>query len=153
VKGAVQVIVLVVILLAAAGALVSGCMGIRPPSDGQATDRVMKVTGYCRCGQCCSWHRNWYGRPVHSGGPRKGEPKVVGLTASGVMARPGTIAADTTLYPFGTIMYIEGYGFGRVEDRGRDIKGQHIDLYFRSHREAQEWGNQKKVVRVWLVGK
>ncbi len=35
----------------------------------------------------------------------------------------GTIAADTDHYPFGTRMYIPGYGWGKVEDRGGAIKG------------------------------
>jgi 3D (Asp-Asp-Asp) domain-containing protein len=72
------------------------------------------------------------------------------VTASGTKARKGTIAADTRKFPFGTIMYIEGYGYGRVEDRGGAIKGNHIDLYFRTHQQALEWGKQTKRVKVWL---
>lgn len=109
----------------------------------------MVTTGYCKCGQCCGWERTWYGRAVHSSGPMRGKPKQVGMTASGAMARYGTIAADPRLYPFGTVMYIDGYGYGRVEDTGGDIKGNHIDLYFHSHREAREWGRQNKIVRIW----
>jgi 3D (Asp-Asp-Asp) domain-containing protein len=78
-----------------------------------------------------------------------GMPKKVGITASGVRARPGTLAADTALFPFGTKMHIPGYGYGVVQDRGGDIRGRHIDLYFRSHRAALEWGRQKVKVRVW----
>jgi 3D (Asp-Asp-Asp) domain-containing protein len=107
------------------------------------------VTGYCPCGECCGWTRNWLLRPVVKAGPNKGKPKRVGITASGVRAQPGTIAADTRLYPFGTIMHVPGYGYGMVEDRGSAIKGRHIDLYFRSHRAAEQWGKQKLAVRVW----
>ena len=61
----------------------------------------------------------------------------------------GTIAADTQYYPFGTRMYIEGYGWGRVEDRGGAIKGPNrIDLYFDSHQEALQWGRRKSLVRI-----
>ncbi|MBM9615996.1 3D domain-containing protein [Desulfobulbus rhabdoformis] len=61
----------------------------------------------------------------------------------------GTIAADTKYYPFGTRMYVEGYGWGRVEDRGGAIKGPNrIDLFFDSHQEALGWGRTKKVVRI-----
>ncbi len=90
-------------------------------------------------------------RPVYSSGRLKGKRKQVGVTASGSNARKGTIAADTSRFPFGTIMYIEGYGYGRVEDRGGAIKGAHVDLFFRTHRQALEWGRQKKRVKVWVV--
>jgi 3D (Asp-Asp-Asp) domain-containing protein len=90
---------------------------------------------------------------VFSSGPLKGKPKKVGITASGTRARKGTIAADTRKYPFGTIMYIEGYGYGRVEDRGGAIKGEHIDLYFRSHKQALEWGKKTKRVKIWVPRK
>ena len=111
----------------------------------------MVVTGYCDCGKCCNWRRTWYGKPVVASGPRKGERKHVGITASGTRADWGTIAADTSRYPFGTIMYIEGYGYGKVEDRGGKIKGEHIDLYFPSHHDAQVWGRKVLPVKIWLV--
>jgi 3D (Asp-Asp-Asp) domain-containing protein len=110
----------------------------------------MTVTGYCKCGSCCNWRRTWYGRPVIASGSRKGKRKAVGITASGTKARVGTIAADTTRYPFGTIMHIEGYGYGRVEDRGGAIKGEHIDLFFRSHQTALQWGKKRMAVTVWF---
>ncbi|MDD2466522.1 MAG: 3D domain-containing protein [Desulfobulbus sp.] len=61
----------------------------------------------------------------------------------------GTIAADTKYYPFGTRMYVEGYGWGRVEDRGGAIKGPtRIDLFFDSHEDARRWGRRKTWVRI-----
>jgi 3D (Asp-Asp-Asp) domain-containing protein len=87
--------------------------------------------------------------PVYSSGPSKGKRKKVGITASGTRARRGTIAADTSRYPFGTVMYIDGYGYGRVEDRGGSIKGDRIDLFFPSHRSALEWGRQTIKVKIW----
>jgi 3D (Asp-Asp-Asp) domain-containing protein len=87
---------------------------------------------------------------VYASGPLKGQRKKVGQTASGTQARPGTIAADTSVYPFGTIIYVPGYGYGVVEDRGAAIKGERLDLYFRSHRQAQEWGRKAQEVRVWF---
>ena len=66
------------------------------------------------------------------------------------MVRPGTIAADTSIYPYGTVMHIPGYGYGRVEDTGGAVKGQHIDLYRPNHWFARRWGVQKKKVKVWL---
>jgi 3D (Asp-Asp-Asp) domain-containing protein len=131
-------------------ALVSGCAPIRPPKNVDPVIRTMQVTGYCKCGECCNWKRNWYGRAVVAKGADAGQPKAVGITASGKRARVGTIAADTTLYPFGTIMYIDGYGYGRVEDRGGKIKGNHIDLFFTTHDEALKWGKQTLKVKIWL---
>ncbi len=62
----------------------------------------------------------------------------------------GTIAADTTYYPFGTEMFVPGYGWGIVEDRGSAIKGPlHIDLYFNSHQDALQWGRRKVTVEIY----
>ena len=47
-------------------------------------------------------------------------------------------------------MYIPGYGYGRVEDRGGAIKGYHIDLWFDDHDDALAWGSKKQKVKVWL---
>lgn len=112
---------------------------------------VMEVTGYCDCGICCSWERSWFGLgpPVISAGPNKGKPKQVGVTASGGKTRPGTIAADTSVLPFGTIVYVPGYGYGRVEDRGGAIKGKRLDLWFSSHEKAKQWGRKRISVKVW----
>jgi 3D (Asp-Asp-Asp) domain-containing protein len=140
---------LVLVLLA----LTAGCCRIRPPRDVQPVARELIVTGYCKCGICCGWRRTWYGKPVHNYGPLKGQRKQVGITASGTKARVGTIAADTARYPFGTVMYVPGYGYGVVEDRGSAIRGDHIDLYFNSHREAKEWGVRRTPVKIWRGAK
>lgn len=109
----------------------------------------MEVTAYCPCGECCNWRRNWLGRPVIASGPNKGRRKAVGITASGTEAAPGTIAADPKRYPFGTVLYVPGYGYGRVEDTGRDIVGKRLDVYYSRHDRAEEWGRQSLEVRVW----
>lgn len=134
----------------AAGLLLgAGCASVPPPAGRRMTQGKMLTTGYCPCRECCDWHRNWRGVPVYDAGPLKGQRKTVGMTASGKKARNGTIAADPALFPFGTIMYVEGYGYGRVEDRGGAIKGNHIDLFFETHREAQQWGRRTVNVKVW----
>jgi 3D (Asp-Asp-Asp) domain-containing protein len=141
---------LIKILLIIAVAGIFGCRGMRPEKGARPVTRKLLTTGYCKCGKCCGWKRNWYGRAVYSYGPNKGKKKVVGQTASGTIARPGTIAADTEHYPFGTIIYIEGYGYGRVEDRGGSIDGHHIDLFFRSHKQALEWGKRTVKAQIWF---
>lgn len=128
----------------------SGCAGIRPPKGVDPVERVLTVTGYCKCGKCCGWKRTWYGKPVYASGPNKGKTKKVGITASGTKARKGTIAADTSRYPFGTVMYVPGYGYGRVEDRGGKITGDSIDLFFPNHGSALDWGRRKLRVKVWF---
>ncbi len=61
----------------------------------------------------------------------------------------GTIAADPKHYPFGTRMYIPGYGWGVVEDKGGAIKGpDRIDLFFESHNDAIHWGRRKVTVEI-----
>jgi len=63
--------------------------------------------------------------------------------------RDGTIAADTKSYPFGTRMHIPRWGWGKVEDRGGAIQGQsRIDLYYKCHQRALQWGRVKKNVTV-----
>lgn len=47
-------------------------------------------------------------------------------------------------------MHIPGYGYGRVEDTGGAIQGQHIDLYRPNHWFARLWGVQELNVKVWL---
>jgi 3D (Asp-Asp-Asp) domain-containing protein len=109
------------------------------------------VTGYCNCEKCCGWKKSWFGfgKPVYDYGPNKGRPKKVGVTASGIVASAGTVAADPKVFKFGTRLEIPGYGIGRVEDVGGAIKGRHIDLWFPSHKEALKWGRRwLKVVPV-----
>ncbi|MGI6494862.1 MAG: 3D domain-containing protein [Kiritimatiellia bacterium] len=141
--------------LAFAGVVVfvsQGCATarIRPPAGRSHIEVKMRVTGYCNCGKCCSWYRNWYGRPIFENGPNKGKRKEIGITASGSRAGWGTAAADPNRYPFGTIFHVPGYGYARVEDTGGSIRNNHIDLWFPSHQRAQAWGSKKLAVKVWL---
>ena len=111
----------------------------------------MTVTGYCDCGACCGWERSWLrlGRPVYSSGPNKGEPKAVGVTASGTETRHGTAAVDRARYPFGTVFHVPGYGYARAEDTGGAIKGDSLDLWFPTHEAAKRWGRRTLQVKVW----
>lgn len=135
------------LLLAAAVVVLwsSGCARIQPPGRPPDLTRMFVTTGYCSCGKCCGWHRNWCFRAVEDS---TGRPKNVGQTASGAIAGSGTIAAPPE-YPFGTILYVEGYGYGRVEDRGGAIRGDRLDLWFGSHGSASRWGKKTREVRIW----
>lgn len=65
------------------------------------------------------------------------------------LPQDGTIAADTDYYPFGTRMYVPGWGWGSVQDRGSAIKGpDRIDLYHWTHAAANAWGRQRVDVEI-----
>lgn len=95
----------------------------------------------------------YYAGP-ESTGKHPGEAEY-GITYSGVHVRRdaySTIAADLTIFPLGTILYIPGYGFGVVADTGSAIKGKKIDLYFSTKKQVySEWG--KKSLNVYIVKK
>jgi 3D (Asp-Asp-Asp) domain-containing protein len=122
---------------------------IRPPQGVAPQVVQMKTTSYCHCRRCCSYKWMLF-IPYQKTGTLSYRLKHVGKTSSGALARPGTIAADRSVYPYGTVMYIPGYGYGRVEDTGGAVKGGHIDLYRSNHWFARLWGVQNKPVKVWL---
>jgi 3D (Asp-Asp-Asp) domain-containing protein len=109
---------------------------------------TMTVTAYCPCGKCCGYERGIWGIPIYTSGPLKGKVKHVGITADGTKAVKGTIAADISIYPYGTYMYVPGYGWGVVHDVGGDIKGNHIDVFFPKHQQAVDWGRKRLQVKV-----
>ena len=133
----------------------AGCLAerIRLPRGVQPQEMEFEVTGYCNCRKCCSWERSWlgFGPPVVSKGPDKGRRKQVGVTASGSRAKHGTVAADISVLPYGTVLEVPGYGYARVEDRGGAINGKRLDLWFSSHDEAIRWGRKRIKVKVWRV--
>ncbi len=91
------------------------------------------VTAYCPCEKCCG-----------SLSP--------GVTASGVDVSDfnGKLVAAPPEYPFGTIMDVPGYGIATVQDRGGAIKGRRLDVYFRDHEDARQFGAQALIVKVRL---
>jgi 3D (Asp-Asp-Asp) domain-containing protein len=78
-----------------------------------------------------------------------------GITYSGVKVKRdlfSTIAADLAVFPLGTILWIPGYGYGVVADKGGAIKGNHLDLYYETVQDVYEnWG--KKTLEVYVVQK
>jgi hypothetical protein len=139
----------------------------------------MEVTAYCPCGECNGFERGFpdfwnkytlQGQPV-TADTASGEDFQVyhpGFFSTDSLVHPwmlpvrlvffpwlflpqdGTIAADTAYYPFGTEIYVPGYGWGVVQDRGRAIKGPNrLDLLMPSHGACNDWGRQR--VRVEIV--
>lgn len=89
------------------------------------------ITAYCTCRICCG---------VYSGRNR---------TASGTVPTSNrTIAVDTSVIPFGTKVVINGQVYV-AEDRGGAIKGNRIDMFFMTHKEALRWG--RRTMDVYLA--
>ncbi|MCL2350714.1 MAG: 3D domain-containing protein [Defluviitaleaceae bacterium] len=82
-------------------------------------------------------------------GRQPGHP-LFGVTASGMMAQVGVVAVDTSVIPFHTRMYIEGYGFAVAGDRGGAIRGYKVDVFMDTMAEARQWGRRHNV-RVWIL--
>lgn len=60
-----------------------------------------------------------------------------------------TVAVDPDVIPFGTKLFIEGYGFAIAAESGSAIKGNIIDVFFDTKREALDWA--VKNVNVYLL--
>jgi len=61
-----------------------------------------------------------------------------------------TVSVDPNVIPFGTILYIEGYGYAVAADMGSALNGNELDLYFDSSSECYNWGRQ--TVKVTVLG-
>ena len=77
-----------------------------------------------------------------------GDPGCTGITYTGTKAARGTIAVDPSVIPFGTKLYIPGYGYGVAADTGGAIKGNKIDLCYETRTEALNWGIKNITVYV-----
>jgi 3D (Asp-Asp-Asp) domain-containing protein len=76
--------------------------------------------------------------------------KAYGITRSGTTATEGrTIAADWSIIPEGTTVYIESLGYRVVEDTGSGIRGHKIDLFIADYSACVKFGVQK--LDVWIV--
>lgn len=60
-----------------------------------------------------------------------------------------TISVDPRVLPYGTKVFVEGYGFAIAADTGSAIKGNTIDVYFNTYKEACRWG--VKYVKVYVL--
>lgn len=95
-----------------------------------------------------------YTAGYESTGKKQGHPEY-GITYSGVKVKRdlfSTVAADLNVFPIGTILFIPGYGYGVVADKGGAIKGNELDLYYETVEDVyKKWG--KKKLEVYLVQK
>ena len=87
-------------------------------------------------------------------GSYRGDIKLngTGTTKSGKEVRVGHIAADWSVIPQGSKVYIPGYGDAVVEDIGGAIKGNRIDVFMgygeEGLRRALKWGRRWVTVTV-----
>lgn len=73
-------------------------------------------------------------------------------TSTGVYPKAGrTVAVDPKKIPYGTSLYVEGYGVLIAEDCGGDIKGCRLDVFVDTHQEAIQLGRKK--AKVWILTK
>ncbi len=68
------------------------------------------------------------------------------LTASGDEVVPGETAAAGPNIPFGTRIYVEGLGWRTVNDRGRLVGPNNIDLAAPTLEESIKFGKQQRLV-------
>ncbi|MBI2439377.1 MAG: 3D domain-containing protein [Candidatus Moranbacteria bacterium] len=71
-----------------------------------------------------------------------------GITASGLTVEEKRTLACPPNFPFGTKIAIEGMGEFRCEDRGGAIKGNKIDIYMETKKEAFAFGRRNLIAEV-----
>ena len=58
------------------------------------------------------------------------------------------VAVDPEIIPLGTKLEIKDMGIYTAEDTGGKIKGNRIDIYFKTREEAKSFGRQVVWVRI-----
>lgn len=79
----------------------------------------------------------------------EGDPTI---TATGTKVRRGIIAVDPKKIPYGTKVYIPGYGEAIAEDTGgalRNYDGIAIDILVDTYEEAMQWGKRYMEVIIY----
>ncbi len=96
----------------------------------------VRITAYCSCAKCCGiWSESH---------PSRLGTDYVQRTSSGTIPKANhTIAADPSVFPYGTQLVIDGITY-TVEDTGGAMKGKSLDIYFDSHELAVNHGVQYK---------
>ncbi len=72
------------------------------------------------------------------------------ITSTGTKPAPGTVAVNPKIIPYGTRLWVQGYGWGQALDTGGMIRVREdlIDVFHWTYEEAMKWGRRKAVV-VW----
>ena len=76
-----------------------------------------------------------------------------GITKNGTDLRANpdlkVIAVDPSIIPLGTRVWVEGYGEAIAADTGGAIKGNKIDVFMPSKKQAYAWGRKKVTIKVY----
>ncbi|HEX8432328.1 MAG TPA: 3D domain-containing protein [Longimicrobium sp.] len=83
---------------------------------------------------------------------------IKGLMRTGVRTRDGMAAADPSVIPLGSVVrmsHLDGEEIGTfvVMDTGGAVRGNRVDIYMDSCREASDWGRKRIVVEVLTTGR
>lgn len=70
------------------------------------------------------------------------------ITATGKEIKEGMVAVDSKVIPLGTKIEIKDMGIFIAEDTGGKIKGNRIDIYFDTKKEAKEFSRKGIWVRI-----
>lgn len=70
------------------------------------------------------------------------------ITATGKEIKKGMVAVDPKAIPLGTKIEIKDMGIFIAEDTGGKIKGNRIDIYFDTKKEAKEFGRKGIWVKI-----
>ena len=77
---------------------------------------------------------------------------IEGKTALGTRARQGIVAADPAVLPLGSRIRILGAGayagIYTVEDTGRSIQGNRLDIYVAKGSEAKRFGRRRLAIEI-----
>ena len=81
-------------------------------------------------------------------------------TSTGVRPKLGTIAVNTYYIPYGTEIYVKGYGYGKAQDTGafRNYKRadgtpvNQLDLFMNTEKECRRWGRKRNVTVLVKLG-
>lgn len=90
---------------------------------------ILPFTEKYRVRATAYWAVNGIGK-TYTGSGRKAKRDIDGYS---------TIAVDRHLIPYGTKVFIEGYGFAIAADTGSAIVGKTIDVFFDTKNEALNW--------------
>jgi len=104
--------------------------------DSKYVEMEVNASAYCSCEICCY-------------------PYSDGVTSKGVDAKTKGVAVDPKIIPYGSIIEIPNYGTVVADDTGGAMRGKDknglakIDVRFKTHQEALNWGRQTLKVKIY----
>ncbi|GEM_PF-3214937 len=71
-----------------------------------------------------------------------------GFTSRGNPTRVGVVAVDPRIIPFGSRIFIPGYGWGTALDTGGAIQGNSIDIWMPTYSQCMQWGVRSLTIKI-----